>query len=46
MENKEQKYYEDKSTLTGLLSDFIKLCKELGRDVDDEIEDIIVDAKL
>ena len=42
---KDLKYYDDKSNLTSMLVDFIKLCEEIGRDSEEEIEDIIADAK-
>lgn len=43
--SKEQKYYTDKSTITGYICDFINLCQELGRDWEDEIADVLYDAK-
>ena len=39
-------YADMKSKLTSLLSDFIKICDEQGRDSRSEIEDCIYDAKM
>ena len=44
MTKEEQKFYDTKSELTSLLTDFIKLCIEDGRDAECEIDDCVADA--
>ena len=45
MNDKELQFYDDKSELTTRIINFLKLCSEIGRDSNDELEDVIADAK-
>lgn len=42
---KEKQFYIDRSGLLGKLIDFIKLCVEVDRDYEEEVDEIIEEAK-
>lgn len=43
--SKEEQFYTDRSNLVSHLTDYIRLCQELGRDPEEEIEEAVYEAK-
>ena len=41
----EDKFYDAKSNLTSAIIDFKKICEDDGREFEDELDDVIADAR-
>ena len=43
--SKQEQFFTDKSNLTSAISDFIKLCQEVEREWQDELDDVCYEAE-